>query len=128
MCIDAGDLDHVAADFAKDDSAADRKVPEVVSCRQVDLRVDKERGAGLELETDPHGFLVESVDPEPGQDVQAGDVILEIDGVPLWGNLDEDTLADAFGSRFGNGARLRIAPKKAVRGHPVIQPIGIAKL
>ena len=65
--------------------------------------LDKERGAGLELEPCAHGYLVQSVDIIPGQALKPGDVIITIDGVPLWGSLEEDDLNAAFGSRFGQG-------------------------
>lgn len=99
----------------------------LVSCREVELRVDRDCGAGLELEVDAHGYMVGAVDVKPGQDLSVGDVILEIDGNLLWGIADEECLAAAFGHRFANGASLRVAEQAAVRGRAVLQPIGLGK-
>eukprot|EP00913_Durusdinium_trenchii_P004693 g4358.t1 len=91
-----------------------------------ELKVDPELGAGLDLAADPYGYLVEGVDEKPGQRLNAGEVILEIDGVQLWGDLDEEQLNEAFGSRFADAARVRVAPADAVRSRPLWQPITIA--
>lgn len=104
-----------------------RAVPkDVVPCRSVKLKVDKDRGAGLDLEPGAHGFVVRGIDSEPGQDLSVEDVILEIDGVPLWGSLDEDDLNAAFGSRFANGAILRVGQQASLRGRNLWQPLGLA--
>lgn len=99
--------------------------PDAAACRFEDLKVDPALGAGLELTADPYGFLIETVDETPGQRLNANEVILEIDGVQLWGDLDEERLGDAFGSRFADGARIRVARADAVRGRPLWQPLTI---
>lgn len=113
---DSADAHHEAVEAAEFSDAA--------PCRFEDLKVDA-TGAGLELTPDPYGFLIETVFETPGQKLNAGEVILEIDGVQLWGDLDEDRLSDAFGSRFADGARIRVAPADAVRGRPLWQPLTI---
>eukprot|EP00929_Paragymnodinium_shiwhaense_P099163 TRINITY_DN6070_c0_g2_i1.p1 TRINITY_DN6070_c0_g2~~TRINITY_DN6070_c0_g2_i1.p1 ORF type:complete len:1021 (+),score=165.08 TRINITY_DN6070_c0_g2_i1:140-3202(+) len=97
----------------------------IVSFREVELRVDKSKGAGLELEADAYGYYVGSVEPEPGQELNAGDIITEIDGVPLWGDLGVDDLEEAFGSRFAAGARLRVVPQSSIRNRALLWPLGL---
>jgi len=101
---------------------------DAVLCRRATLLVDKELGAGIELEPDAYGFLVGSVEESPGQDVRPDEVILEIDGVRLWGDLDQEALEAAFGSRFGNGAQLLCCERQMVLGRPFWQPLGIDNL
>eukprot|EP00435_Cladocopium_sp_Y103_P031378 s1968_g7.t3 len=130
----------------RDKAAEAAEFSDAAACRFEDLKVDA-TGAGLELTPDPYGFLIETVFETPGQKpgtevsgapryatlrfdyvrfmLNAGEVILEIDGVQLWGDLDEDRLSDAFGSRFADGARMRVAPADAVRGRPLWQPLTI---
>ncbi|CAJ1376955.1 unnamed protein product [Effrenium voratum] len=87
-----------------------------------ELKVDAD-GAGLDLVADSYGYLVEAVEGQPKQSLAAGDVILEIDGVQLWGDLEVEALEEAFGSRFADGARLRVARADAVRARPIWQPL-----
>jgi len=78
------------------------------SLRQCRLCVGTEgEGAGLDLEQGEFGFRVEGIHEKPGQDpkLAVGDVIVSIGGTPLIG-LDEEPLADTFGSLFSDGARL----------------------
>ncbi|CAK0889543.1 unnamed protein product [Prorocentrum cordatum] len=97
-----------------------------VACRYQTLNVDPEKGAGLDLEATELGFRVIGLEGEPGQELQVGDVLLEIAGEPLWG-LGEDDLEAAFGSRFAHGARLRIAGFDAVRGRAVRQRLPLRR-
>jgi hypothetical protein len=75
--------------------------------REVRLNVSDDRGACIQLQMDPEGYLVDSVEDYPGQDFWPGEVIIEINGVPLAG-LEEEQLEDAFGNEFGDGASLLI--------------------
>jgi hypothetical protein len=112
----------ISSKISKGDVAAPMPSDAVV-CRTVRLRVDKEYGAGIELEPGAHGYIVQSVDTTPGQDLKPGDVITAIDGVPLWGSLEMDELNAAFGSRFGNDAQLSVAGKIELAGRSLWQPL-----
>jgi len=101
---------------------------DAVVIRTVLLRVDKEYGAGIELEPGAHGYIVQSVDTTPGQDLKPGDVITAIDGVPLWGSLEMDELNAAFGSRFGNDAQLSVAAEIELAGRSLWQPLDCGSL
>lgn len=83
--------------------------PPVVHLRQVRLRVHPESGAGLELTAVAAGFRVDHIEPYPGQDLQVGDVIAAIEGRSLAG-LDQESMEDAFGERFSDGALLTLVP------------------
>ncbi|CAE7560921.1 pnk1 [Symbiodinium natans] len=98
---------------------------DAAECRLVELNVDPDLGAGLYLSEGQYGFVVDDVDEKPGQQLSPGDVVLEIDGVQLWGDLGEERLGEAFGSRFADGARLRVARADAVQGRPLWQPLSI---
>lgn len=73
--------------------------------RSVRLRVDAERGAGLELSPCQTGFHIDLVEALPGQDLAAGEVIVEIEGHSLEG-LDEEVLYETFDACFRDGAQL----------------------
>jgi len=72
------------------------------------LRVDPETGAGLALcWCQGKGYAIADVEPYPGhKDLQAGDVIVSIDGLRLDDAGSEVEVEQRFGSRFHDGARL----------------------
>lgn len=96
-----------------------------VHCRQVVLHVDSDKGAGLDLEANAYGYYVHEVDEYPGQDLKPGDIILDIEGIPLWGGLEEDVLGDRFGSQFKDKAQCRVAKLDEVNGRAMWQPLGL---
>lgn len=98
---------------------------DAAECRLVELNVDPDKGAGLDLSEGHYGFVVDAVEAEPGQQLSPGDVLLEIDGVQLWGGLGLERLGEAFGSRFADGARLRVARADAVQGRALWQQLSI---
>lgn len=95
-----------------------------VPIRAAVLRVDAEKGAGLEMTAHPFGYLVDNVEADPGQDLTPGDVLLAVDGEPLWGDLSEDQLNDVFGREFADGASVDVAPACEVEGSWLWQPLG----
>merc|ERR1712060_398546 len=75
--------------------------------RQVQLRVDDEYGAGIDLSHTEYGYHVDAVEDFPGQDFTSGEVIVEINDRPLTG-LTEEEIENTFGECFSNGASLII--------------------
>mmetsp|Transcript_61215 Transcript_61215/g.197238 ORF Transcript_61215/g.197238 Transcript_61215/m.197238 type:complete len:339 (+) Transcript_61215:1-1017(+) len=75
--------------------------------RRVELRVDDEHGAGIEMTPSAHGYRIDHVEDFPGQDFVPGEVIIEVNGRPLAG-LSEEAMEDTFAECFGNGASLCI--------------------
>mmetsp|Transcript_100449 Transcript_100449/g.199434 ORF Transcript_100449/g.199434 Transcript_100449/m.199434 type:complete len:1099 (-) Transcript_100449:65-3361(-) len=103
-------------------------ISEFIECRTVALRVDPIQGAGLDLEPTELGYYVAGLAEEdgPAQELQAGDVILEIAGAPLWG-LEEEALENTFGSFFADGRLVRCASYVALEGGcDVVQGLGPA--
>ena len=49
-------------------------LPNTVPLRHVTLRVAEE-GAGLEMTAHAYGYYVDTVEPEPGQELSEGDVL-----------------------------------------------------
>lgn len=76
--------------------------------REERLRVDPRKGAGLSLEYSKYGFAVEAVEPEPGQQVCAGEVIVAMEGRLLVG-LSAPQMQASFQKRRVDGARLQVA-------------------
>lgn len=109
-----------------EESNHDTKSPtDAVPFRSVELNLDSESRAGLELTAGDYGYRVDGVDPEPGQQLETGDVIVEIDGVPLWGSLSEDAMDEAFGSRFAARARLLTARVSDVQARAIWRPLEV---
>ncbi|CAK9111922.1 Protein archease-like, partial [Durusdinium trenchii] len=73
-------------------------------------------GAGLQMEATELGYLVEAVEKTPGQDqrLRPGVLIIEIAGTPLLA-LDPDSLEEAFGSNFADGAELLVVEAEELR-------------
>lgn len=87
------------------------KLPEKwrnATLREERLRVDAAVGAGISLEHSEFGFVVEGVDPEPGQQLQPGEVIVAMEGRLLVG-LSAPQMQASFAKRRVDGARLHIA-------------------
>lgn len=82
--------------------------------REEQLRVDPAEGAGLSLEHSEFGFAVEAVDPEPGQDVAPGEVIVAMEGRLLAG-LSAPQMQASFQKRRVDGARLQVASLAEVK-------------
>eukprot|EP00913_Durusdinium_trenchii_P009746 g9154.t2 len=97
---------------------------DAVLCRKVQLHVDAEQGAGLEMTVHSYGYHVDKVEEQPGQDLEPGDVLLSVDGEALWGDLSEDELNEVFGREFADGATVLTAKADAVDGCHVWQPLG----
>lgn len=91
------------------------------SLRQVKLQVHKNLGAGLSLDTVDFGFAVSAVDPEPGQDLHCGDVIVAIEGRPLCG-LSAPQMQASFLKRKADGARLQVASKSELEHLITLDP------
>lgn len=73
--------------------------------RKTTLRVTSD-GAGLELETCEHGYLVTAVESQPGQPgLTIGEAIIGIGGTLLLGRSSEE-VEELFGAAFQNGAAL----------------------
>lgn len=68
------------------------------------------RGAGLSLVwLAPEGFLVEEVDPEPGQtQLLPGDVIRSVGGQTLGGHASEEAAGRILSAALRDGARARV--------------------
>ena len=89
----------------------------VDSLRKGYLSVEIGSGAGLELRWVKLGYAVDQVDRRPGQkDLQAGDVILWINGMFLLG-FDEDTVTERFTHAFANGAPMVIGKLSMLMKH-----------
>lgn len=76
--------------------------------REEQLCVDEAKGCGLDLEHSEFGFAVAEVEAEPGQELQAGEVIVAIEGRILAG-LSAPQMQASFVKRRVKGARLHIA-------------------
>merc|ERR1712100_198386 len=81
--------------------------------REVDLReelltVHPKLGCGLTLKHSDFGFLIGAVDAEPGQPLQAGDVIVAVEG-RLFCGISEAQMQASFVKRRKQGARLTVA-------------------
>eukprot|EP00929_Paragymnodinium_shiwhaense_P079958 TRINITY_DN41688_c0_g1_i1.p1 TRINITY_DN41688_c0_g1~~TRINITY_DN41688_c0_g1_i1.p1 ORF type:complete len:952 (-),score=243.89 TRINITY_DN41688_c0_g1_i1:343-3198(-) len=85
--------------------------------KTVKLRVGEgETGAGLDLEMSRWGYLIEEIDPDPGQpELHVGDIIIAVAGQALHGLPDEATMQWRFGRNFKGGADLTILPAKEAR-------------
>eukprot|EP00931_Biecheleriopsis_adriatica_P056784 TRINITY_DN33676_c0_g1_i1.p1 TRINITY_DN33676_c0_g1~~TRINITY_DN33676_c0_g1_i1.p1 ORF type:complete len:603 (+),score=121.20 TRINITY_DN33676_c0_g1_i1:40-1848(+) len=71
------------------------------------LKVCDKDGAGLDLEAESGGMKVQQVLPKPGQpSLQAGDLIIKINEVPLRGT--SDNVLDLFGEQFGDGVTIQV--------------------
>jgi hypothetical protein len=77
------------------------------SIREERLKVDPDAGAGIALKGCEFGFLVESVEDEPGQDLTDGDVIVAVEGRMFVG-ISEDQMKASFLKRRVDGARLAV--------------------
>lgn len=71
------------------------------------LRVDKELGAGLDMEEGEFGYDIEGVEDNPGQDpaIRRGMTIISIAGERLSG-LSEAELGEVFGKHFKDGSEV----------------------
>ena len=97
-----------------------------------ELLVDEEEGAGLQLETVTQGLRICEITDVPGQPgLRTEDVIVAVDGLPLWwsacehdakeadsagpeeGESDDDAPSARFRARFRRGARLDVFRQKA---------------
>ncbi|CAE8699485.1 unnamed protein product, partial [Polarella glacialis] len=76
--------------------------------REERLRVDVSAGCGLSLEFSDFGFAVEEVEDMPGQQLEAGEVIVAIEGRILAGMTGPQMQA-SFHKRRLNGARMHVA-------------------
>eukprot|EP00930_Biecheleria_cincta_P065018 TRINITY_DN50710_c0_g1_i1.p1 TRINITY_DN50710_c0_g1~~TRINITY_DN50710_c0_g1_i1.p1 ORF type:complete len:329 (-),score=73.01 TRINITY_DN50710_c0_g1_i1:167-1132(-) len=76
--------------------------------REEQLCVDEAKGCGLDLEHSEFGFAVTEVEAEPGQELQAGEVIVAIEGRILAG-LSAPQMQASFVKRQVKGARLHVA-------------------
>lgn len=105
------------------DEAFNRHAPRGKTFRR-ELLVDDEEGAGLELETVSDGLRICEIMEIPGQPgLRLGDVIVAIDGLPLWWHAcqrdqveideDDDAPSARFRARFRRGARLDILRSEA---------------
>lgn len=72
------------------------------TCR---LRVERDLGAGLELEACGAGYLVNDCFAEPEQSLRSGDIIVAIERLLLV-DLSEDEVEENFGAEFVDGASL----------------------
>lgn len=101
----------------------DRDAPRGKTFRR-ELLVDDEEGAGLELETVSDGLRICEIMEIPGQPgLRLGDIIVAIDGLPLWWHAcqgdqveideDDDAPSARFRARFRRGARLDILRNEA---------------
>jgi len=108
---------------ARPDKTSDEEYPKKeANLRTVILKVDEEKGAGLELEPSLYGMVVTGLEEEPGQPgMKVGDVITRIDGVLLWGIADEDVLETEFGGHFRDGVHLEVACFEAIQWRPLVQ-------
>ncbi|CAK9038504.1 unnamed protein product [Durusdinium trenchii] len=87
--------------------------------RTAKLRVDQQAGAGLQLSACEAGYLVEELDPWPGQsDLRAGDVIVAI-GEELLIGLSEAKVEEEFGKHFENGALTIVGPLELLQQMPL---------
>jgi len=75
--------------------------------RNAHLRVSEDRGACITMLHDGDGYLVDVVEDYPGQEFWSGEVIVEINGIPL-GGLVEEEMEEVFGNQFADGASLVI--------------------
>jgi len=82
-----------------------RKSELLLRRRVVELRVDETHGAGIEMTPTEHGYRIDHVEDFPGQAFAPGEVIAEVEGLPLAGLSAED-MEDAFAECFGNGVSL----------------------
>eukprot|EP00913_Durusdinium_trenchii_P023194 g21773.t1 len=106
--------------------------------RTAKLRVDQQAGAGLQLSACEAGYLVEELDPWPGQsDLRAGDVIVAIGEERLNGaggarnrssrlsteelliGLSEAKVEEEFGKHFENGALTIVGPLELLQQMPL---------
>merc|ERR1719160_596481 len=80
------------------------------STRKVNLRVDSEKGAGLDVFWNAEwGYVVQKIAPTPGQpDLKLGDFIIAINGHSLL-HRTNDEVDEIFGSQFAPGAVLTVA-------------------
>lgn len=106
-----------------DAEAFNRYAPRGKTFRR-ELLVDDEEGAGLELETVSDGLRICEIMEIPGQPgLRLGDVIVAIDGLPLWWHAcqrdqveideDDDAPSARFRARFRRGARMDILRSEA---------------
>eukprot|EP00927_Polykrikos_kofoidii_P086504 TRINITY_DN9715_c0_g1_i1.p1 TRINITY_DN9715_c0_g1~~TRINITY_DN9715_c0_g1_i1.p1 ORF type:complete len:493 (-),score=94.23 TRINITY_DN9715_c0_g1_i1:127-1524(-) len=87
------------------------------SLRRCSLRVDSEKGAGLDLEASEFGYSVDEVEECPGQpkELSVGSIILEIAGAKLFGLVDEEGMQDVFGKHISAGAELLVVDAQEMR-------------
>jgi len=76
--------------------------------REERLKVCPEEGAGVALEPCEYGFLVESVEELPGQNLSEGDVIVAVEG-RLFAGISGEQMKASFLKRRTDGARLTVA-------------------
>lgn len=86
--------------------------------RKTTLRVTSD-GAGLELETCEHGYLVTAVESQPGQPgLTIGEAIIGIGGTLLLGCSSEE-VEELFGAAFKNGAALITGLRRDLAREPM---------
>lgn len=82
--------------------------------REERLRVDPTSGSGVALAPCDFGFMVEKVEDEPGQSVEAGDVIVAVEGRMFVG-ISGDQMKASFLKRRVDGARLAVVKLEEVK-------------
>lgn len=122
-------LDHMGLGYYKDPlqtliPQVREQLPQVwreTALREERLKVDPDAGAGVALEPCEFGFMVTGVDPNPGQDLAAGDVIVAVEGRMFVG-ISGDQMKASFLKRRADGARLAVARLEEIKERSLSDP------
>jgi len=85
-----------------------------VPLREERLQVDARAGCGLSMEHSEFGFVIEGVEEKPGQALEAGEVIVAIEGRLLAG-LSAPQMQASFAKRRVADARIQVASLAEVK-------------